>query len=279
MTEPNCQNVPNGGLGDICLPSTTRRYQYQGKNHYDQLLLHLQIQFIDNPTLDNEYVVFDIDSATFQRDFDLDLDPEEGLIKSVRISFEKEKNTLIAKLVTPAHTNAGVALRDAVVDALRPMKLEKALMSAAEVPHTHPQGVKQPDVGWVRRRYPRRTTVVVEIAVSESLARLRRDVDMWVDPARGNVNIALAMKINRRKPEIKLEKYEWDTIKQKPCRTQNILIQETDGQVRVSGSPLIIPFELLIGRAPSSPVETDIEIVEEALCEIASIVWTGQGFE
>ncbi|KAJ5514056.1 hypothetical protein N7463_003608 [Penicillium fimorum] len=182
-------------------------------------------------------------------------------------------------MVTRAHTNGALALHDAVRDALDSMKLKNAFLDASNVPHIYSKGMKQPDAAWVPRRYPRRSTMVLEVAVSESLARLHRDMDMWIDLARGNVNIALAMKINQRKPEIELEKYEWDTTKQKSCGTQNILIQKTDGQVTVSGSPLIIPFELLIGRVPSSPVETDIEIVEDALCEIAGIVWEAQEFE
>jgi hypothetical protein len=79
-----------------------------------------------------------------------------------------------------------------------------------------------------------------------------------------------------RKSEIKLERYEWDSIKQESRRVQLIIIKENESQVTVAGSPLIIPFEYLLKRAPL-PEESDIQIEEEeALKEIADDVWSCQ---
>lgn len=44
--------------------------------------------------------------------------------------------------------------------------------------------------------------VVLEVAVSESKAKLERDVEFWLDPARGNANIALTLEAARKKPVI-----------------------------------------------------------------------------
>lgn len=50
----SCETVPNGDLDgllrDLFLPSTTRIYQYQGKEQFHQLLRHLQRPFLDHPT-------------------------------------------------------------------------------------------------------------------------------------------------------------------------------------------------------------------------------------
>ncbi|KAJ5163654.1 uncharacterized protein N7500_005484 [Penicillium coprophilum] len=175
-------------------------------------------------------------------------------------------------MVTPAHAQGACSLQYAVKEALERMGLRRVFLDYTAVPHEHPQGTKQPDAAWVPKKLPRNRTMVLEVAVSGSLARLRRDIDMWVDPARGNVSIALAMKINRRRPEIQLEKYERDS----QGSTQTVLIRKSEGQVAVSGS-LIIPFESFVGRAPSK--ERDIQIVEAALREIAEDIWCAQQFE
>ncbi|KXG48768.1 uncharacterized protein PGRI_026380 [Penicillium griseofulvum] len=258
-----CQNVPNI---DLCLPST-RRYQYQGKEQFRELLGQFLDQVLDDPTTldENEYIIFHIDNSNIERDF---LD-EEGSI--CFISFEPAKSILVVKMHTMMRQNGADSIKSAVRSVLSPMGLRKAFRGSSGVPVHLPNETEVANAAWVPvgTRY---ATMVLEVAVSECLARLRRDVDMWVDPARGNIKVVLMIV---RKSEIKLERYEWDSIKQKSRRAQLIIIKENEGQVTVAESPLIIPFEYLLERAPL-PEESDIQIEEKALKEIADDVWSCQ---
>lgn len=52
--------------------------------------------------------------------------------------------------------------------------------------------------------------MVLEVAMSETERKLRRDIDLWLDPIRGNANIAMAIKVNRRRPMNSIDKWVWD---------------------------------------------------------------------
>ncbi|KAJ5616384.1 hypothetical protein N7537_001498 [Penicillium hordei] len=126
---------------------------------------------------------------------------------------------------------------------------------------------KQPDWALGPRRPPpgtrKRPMVVAEIAISETRTRLQRDIDLWLDPSRGNTNVAIAIKINRTRLLITID---------------NIEIRESHigDEVRVSGAPLTIPFDLLFLRPPKSPREGDLTIGKEGIEEFAKWVWEAQ---
>jgi hypothetical protein len=166
-----CQNVSDL---DLRLPST-RRYQYQGKKQFHQLLKQFLDQFLDDPTTldENEYIIFHIDNSTFERDF---LN-EEGSI--CFISFEPAKSIIVVKMHTVMHQNGADSIKSAVQSVLTRMGLRKAFRGGSGVPVHLPNETNVANAAWVPvgTRY---ATMVLEVAVSECLARLRRGVDMWV---------------------------------------------------------------------------------------------------
>ncbi|CAI7580184.1 unnamed protein product [Penicillium glandicola] len=280
MPESNsCQNIiSNRDMDELGLPRTTRKYEYQGKERFEEVIGGLS-RIV--PSLDNEYVVFYIDQATFERDF------LEGDGIHVLYTFNPIKKVLTVKMASRPHSLAPGALSMAIWTALLPMGLTDALDNYFGAKIEHPGGVKVPDAGWGPKEppqgHPYGPTVVLEIGFTESYAKLRRDVEMWVDPARGNASVALAMKINTKIPSIKLERVEWDTATEESQATQVIIMSKNEsGQITISDSPLVIPFEALFQRppaspsTPASPVEKDIEINEQALSRIASDIWRSQ---
>ncbi|KOS47903.1 hypothetical protein ACN38_g1163 [Penicillium nordicum] len=114
---------------------------------------------------------------------------------------------------------------------------------------------KQPDMGWGPRRTPRgckkRPTVILEVGVSETEAKLRRDADLWLDPNRGNAYVVITIKLNRKKALVKIDKWVWDGANGTSVLSQHIEVSENDlDEVKLSGGPLTIPFNLLFLREP-----------------------------
>lgn len=280
------------------LPPSVRRYLYQGEEHFCQILrrehdrLQNSVRNLRNTPDDaveiTEYIVFFIDAPTFERDF---CDPNTAITTlSCRSSYSPTTNVLTIKMLTPEHDRACYAFGKAVDMALVPMGLDRTILPYAGVGINVNGRVKQADYGLGPRRpppgrrppsgSPKKPTVVMEVAVSETQAKLRRDVDLWLNPERGNANVAISMKANRKKPVLTVDKWEWDATNQQSQNTQHIVIAESESgdQVTVSQAPLVIPFHLLFGRPPSSPRETDIYISQQELVEIATLVWESKEY-
>ncbi|KAJ5209179.1 hypothetical protein N7449_003558 [Penicillium cf. viridicatum] len=269
----------NGGDCDSeGLPPSVRRYVYQGKEHFSQILsvererLRLSVDL-------SEYLLVFIDDSTFQNDF---VDPDTEPIRGIRCTFNPQTNTLVVKMVTPEHHQVVKAFDKVVDSALASMGLDWDTFSYGEVNIKVNGSSKQPDWGLGSRHarpgIKRRPTVVAEIGISQTRPRLQREIDLWLDPSRGNVNVAIAIRATRTRPLITMDKYEWDHVNGQVQLSQHIEVQESDSgdEVRVSGDPLTIPFDLLFLRHPQSPREGDLPIGREGIEEIAKLVWEAQ---
>ncbi|KAJ5479600.1 hypothetical protein N7530_005109 [Penicillium desertorum] len=225
-----------------------------------------------------EYIIFSIDPTTFQQDF---LGPDTIPIRSIRTSFNPKTELLIVKMVTGEHTELASAVHKAIDKALERMGLDEAIHNYHGVDIDVNRQKKQADMGWGPRRpprgFPKRPTVILEVAVSETERKLQRDVNLWLDPARGNANVAIAIKVNRKRPMISIDKWVWDHTNGTSLKTQHIEVSESEtGEVKLSGGPLIIPFDLFFLRNPQIPRETDVVIDKEWLQKIAEWGWDMQ---
>ncbi|OQE03056.1 hypothetical protein PENVUL_c035G08886 [Penicillium vulpinum] len=169
------------------------------------------------------------------------------------------------------------------MEALRPMGLNKAAIlryGGADI-NVGDGNMKQPDWGWSPRRRPcgvaRRPSVVLEAGFSEPETKLHNDARMWVDPTRGEANMAITIKVNCRMSMITIQTWEWDSNSQQPHVTQSCVIEKTGDNVTVSQHALTILFNLLLLRPPSAPRETDIRLQKQDLVEIGTGVWQMQG--
>ncbi|KUM56256.1 hypothetical protein ACN42_g10965 [Penicillium freii] len=227
----------------------------------------------------SEYFVVFIDDSTFQNDF---VDPNTIPIHGIRCTFNPQTNTLIVKMVTHEHHQVVKAIDKAIDRVLAPMGLDCEIFSYGEVNMKVNGTSKQPDWALGPRHPPpgtgKRPKVVAEIAISQTRRRLQRDIDLWLDPSRGNANVAIAIEASRTRPLITIDKYEWNHDNGQAQLSQNIEIRESHAgdEVRVSGDPLTIPFDLLFLRSPQSPREGDLIIGREGLEDIAKWVWEAQ---
>ncbi|CAG8154359.1 unnamed protein product [Penicillium olsonii] len=225
-----------------------------------------------------EYIIFSIDPTTFNKDFlSLDAIP----IPSIRTSFNLNTEKLIFKMVTREHTQIAFAVHKAIDKALARMGLDEATHDYLGVDIDVNGHKKQPDMGWRPRRPPRgcpkRPSVVLEVAVSETRKKLRQDVDLWLDPVRGNAHAVIAIKLSRQRAMIAIDLWIRDAVNGKPINFQHIEVSENENdEVELSGGSLVIPFCFFFLRDPQTPRETDVIIDKEWLQKIAEWGWDMQ---
>jgi hypothetical protein len=281
------------------LPLSVRRYGYKDKDQFAQILTLERERLLDSmrysreisdidtgsgrseqePTTEiTEYIIFSIDPTTFNQDF---LSSDTIPIPSIRTSFNPNTKTLTVKMVTREHTQIAFAVHRAIDKALARMGLDEAIHDYQGVDIDVNGRQKQADMGWGPRRPPRgcpkRPSVVLEVAVSETRKKLRRDVDLWLDPVRGNANVVIAIKLSRQRAMIAIDLWIWDTVNGKSINSQHIEVSENENdEVKLSGGPLVIPFRLLFLRDPQTSQETDVIIDNEWLQKIAEWGWDMQ---
>ncbi|CRL23182.1 unnamed protein product [Penicillium camemberti] len=269
------------------LPPSTNRYTYEGKEQFDQIykiefnrlqraLSLLQSKSIDRNSHElSEYFVIAIDASSFKQDFVL---CETN--STLHLSYHAAQQTLIIRMTTTEHAEVSMALNTEIMEILQRMGLHRAVLGYGKVDVDVGNGdTKRPDWGWgpIRRSDgPKRPQVVVEVAVSETETKLRNDARMWVDPVKGQAYMAIAIKVDRTKPMITLDTYEWDSGTQRARVTQSCVVEETGTKITVSQCPITIPFNYMFGRSPQIPKETDLQLEKQNLIDMASSVWAAQ---
>jgi hypothetical protein len=264
----------SGFLGDLA--PTVRRFPYKGKEQFQDILGVEYDRLQDTPDA-SQWVLFEIDEQTFAQDF---LSTSESSVDKSWTSFDASRRLLLAKMATPEHTTASMAFHDALKAALEPMGLRKTLQPFSGTAIRGDRGGKRGDQGWGPFRPPRGRsrkwpTVVLEVAVSEPRSKLQSDVRFWLRESKGDVKVVFTLAVNRRTPEVTIEK--WELENDRPHRTQRVSVSKaTSGQVTVRNDPLVIEFGKLFLREASMPKEKDIVIDKDELQDIATSVWLVQ---
>jgi hypothetical protein len=146
-------------------------------------------------------------------------------------------------------------------------------------------GIKQPDMAWQPMRIdPSRDnhwpSMVLEVALSESQAKLQSDIRWWflAPPPDGIVNIVLTLRINQNKEEIVVDKWEKSTANDRAHLEQRVVVSRIQraGNVTINGAPLIIGFEKIFLRPPLTPEEVDLQLDDWKLQFIAERIWRRQ---
>ncbi|KAJ5806804.1 hypothetical protein N7474_010396 [Penicillium riverlandense] len=234
---------------------------------------------------DTEWVLFThVDEETFLRDFFNS--PSKTITRSWN-AYDKNQRLLLTRMpFTTPHEAAGRTFEYSLLKALQPMGLDTKLSTTGCATRYGKDGGKQPDGQYQpKRRPPGRTAdwpaLVLEVALSEPQSKLESDVRYWLRQSNGAVQVALTMKINRRIPEITIEKWARNDEQRigRPHREQRITIRK-DGKKRIEirGGDLVIDFEKLFLRTPSIPREMDIRLGVEELQYIAFSIWQVQKF-
>ncbi|KAJ5514397.1 hypothetical protein N7463_003949 [Penicillium fimorum] len=271
-TETKDDYLELGGSFLKDLPQSIKRYPYEGADSFFRTL--------NSPSSGHdrtEFALFHASRATIEHLFS----PinEETTIISYCSSYDLTEELFLAKMPSLGHTTASSALDFAIAQFLQPMGLSNSLHKYAGGTITGRDRGKEGDHGWGPRRpppgYPKRPSVALEVAYSESDSKLNSDVRFWLNPDDGNAKICLTLRIDRAKTRICIEK--WQPQNGRPHRSQIIWITKVSNQISVTNHPLVIPFEDLFLRLPFTPTERDIEVSKEALEDIADKIWDMQG--
>lgn len=287
------------------LPPSVKVYQYCGMEELHRVILlerdRLHCSFPDAQNIrlwtnggyeerkddldmegtQSDHIIFIVEPSDFTHDFDLAAD------RSVhyRLSYSPRTRILVIKMPHHVHNQAAEEFNYMLRLALQPMNLDRAISAWGNTTLTDGDGTtKEPDEGWSPRRPPRgapkRPTVILEVASSETSAKLRRDCHYWVDPARGQATMAIGIKVHAKKPQITIEQWVWNSEHARPIQKPSLTLTKSKGKVRFDPDhpppQLVIPFSHLFRRPAEGNIEHDIVFKTQELVEFATLVWEKQ---
>lgn len=260
------------------LPPSIKRFTYRSESQFLDILDSESALFEFSNTR-SEFLLFHATKETIKAIFN-----SEPIISIARLcsSFDSREMLLLIKMPSQAHSAASAAMNTKILKALIPMGLFDSLQgyAGATIRDKRRGRRKQPDYGWGPQRrapdQPSTPSVTLEVAYSESVSKLNSDVRFWLSPGQTKANICLTLRINRTRPEIRIEK--WQSLEGRIHRSQSIWITRKQDRPNVTGYPLVIPFESLFRRASTRPGEKDLEIAESELEQVAEIIWQEQGW-
>ncbi|KAL2849943.1 hypothetical protein BJY01DRAFT_245739 [Aspergillus pseudoustus] len=272
------ESPSRGFLGNL-VPSDLPHYAYTNRSQFEHDFQEAFDEFGET----NEYFLV---TGVTPEIFDLVFLPteEEGSFFARWTSFDPELQRLLVRMGTSsAHENAAEEFSDALTTALARIGMRREIQRIGTAMHEAPTGRKQADKAFRPTRLPRGRfrdwpTVVVEVAYSESISKLQSDVRYWTRAGAGEVKVIITICVARNRPEIIIEKWGVDYQGNK-SREQTVQIRKVGSRSRVSGGHLVLEFERLFLRAPTTPREQrNVQITEEDLEGLAAHVWYEQEF-
>lgn len=259
------------------LPPSVKRYTYHGKSQFLNTL-HSESTRFEASTNASEFLLFYTSKERIKNI--LDPQNEDTSVAKFCTSFDTNEQLLLVTMPSKPHSAAADDMNTMIRQALIPMGLLTALQGYPGATIRGDSRGKQADYGWgPKRRAPGQSSspsVTLEIAFSQSDSKLNSDIRFWLNPDDGNANICLTLRINRSRPEIRIE--SWERQNNRIHRSQVTWITKTRDRVNVTHHPLTIPFESLFRRQPSHPGEKDLEISEQQLGEVADTIWQEQSW-
>lgn len=184
---------------------------------------------------------------------------------------------------SPAHETASIIFHNIFLEAVEPTGLLKDIRGAT---HFASLGAKEPDQAWRPHRLPLNRSrdwpsVVLEVAYSETESKLGSSVWFWMRASGGDVKVVLTLRINRKQPKIRIEKWvnSSSNDNNRHRLDQSVTISKTDSnRIILLNTPLTIDFEDLFLRPATIPREKNIELDAEKLEYLATEIWDDQGF-
>jgi hypothetical protein len=126
--------------------------------------------------------------------------------------------------------------------------------------------------------------LVIEAGYSESVLQLRRDARWWIENSNGQVRIVVLIKVNPGQKTLVIEKWMPRPAPPKVTRTyrpnfpvhvDNITIDQSVTPSSITGGPLTLEFEQIVGRPPNGQNEHDVVLTDQDLDLWASLLWIG----
>ncbi|KAK2761521.1 hypothetical protein FQN52_008149 [Onygenales sp. PD_12] len=263
------------------LPPSTSQYEFKGVKDILKKIDHEYGQLAHDSTEKSQYIVFNNVPLKATESASLEA------IGHYFSSYHTALKILVIKMKLPPHAVfAGefdaVIVRKAHIAGLR-------FVRGATVEGTSRK--KSPDCSYRPETLPaqrdkRWPSVVVEVGLAESQARLEGDCGWWLCDSHGEVKIALGVSIDRTRKEMIIKRWEPQRIRLTranpmalvPMAIQEITISspQNSNSINIYGAPLILEFEKVFLRPPVS--QADIQITEMELVALAREVWDEAGF-
>ncbi|PSS09275.1 hypothetical protein M430DRAFT_53800 [Amorphotheca resinae ATCC 22711] len=207
--------------------------------------------------------------------------------RTTRILYSWKTHTLILKIMPYiAHETAKEELKLCIGIQITTMGLGGELYPIGQTTIRFGDFTKEPDGGWARLSQNPNPSFVLEIGLSESSGRLVLDARGWLESTGSTVQIAVTIMVNRKKPEIVVQRWEIvprvysvrTRASHPPAScTQEVRSHYLNQTILVTGG-LVIPFNKVVGRPANQPLEQDFVITRQDLEDLSRKVWTVQKF-
>ncbi|RMJ28426.1 hypothetical protein PHISP_00731 [Aspergillus sp. HF37] len=270
------------------LPSTTRQYPYKGLEDFWSQVDQERERFRNDQTRDSsDYVIFtSVDNQAFTRDFD-DTTKHKSSWRLFN-SYESSSQLLLVRAVTTEeHETAHTGLFNLMVVKLAGMDgAHMKLVPTGKAEVKTASRTKKADQAFRPRERPHGRpklwpTLVMVVEYHQSSAKLESDARWWLTESEGDVKTVLTISVNRKKPEIVIQKWGPASAGNNfPSVLQQVVISRPGGhpETAVANAPLVLPFESLFLRQPVG-VECDVLFTDSDLIWLAEVqVWGAQKF-
>lgn len=277
------------------LPSNTSKHRYTGLDGFWSSIEMERTRFYDDADSgkSSEYIVFfNVNEETFAHDFDIARQKSNWQLLN---SYNPSTEILLIKMPTTRdHERAHDSLTNLLIMKLAGMNganLSLDWYGAADM--RTPSRTKKPDQQFAPRHLPAGRSdewpaMVMESGFSESEAQLDGDAKWWMKESKGQVRMAIAISVDRRKPEIVFRQWSpvctsqtSSRVQIEPVLQQTVVVSKPHGQsgVNISNGPLTLPFSELFLRQPvKAKGEGDIVFSDTDLDGVAQMVWERQKF-
>ncbi|PGH11385.1 hypothetical protein AJ79_04886 [Helicocarpus griseus UAMH5409] len=188
---------------------------------------------------------------------------------------EERRRAFLKYLDLPTNTTAAWEFGNLVVEKAEESGVSRVLVffKGSTLTHT-PERQKQCDASWIPRELPTGRakhwpSVALEAGYSESQAKLRRDMEFWLNRSCNEVQMGITVDIKR--PSGKIFFTTWRRGTPVPPRTA--ARGKNGEQETISGDENItVPFSAIMLRDRAEG-ETDFILTREELLEVAEKVW------
>ncbi|RAH50704.1 uncharacterized protein BO95DRAFT_159917 [Aspergillus brunneoviolaceus CBS 621.78] len=236
----------------------------------------------------NQYLSFKHVSAADLHSLE---ESRDQLLGAVRLTYFPDIETLLIKVPTLHHEKAHRSFAEETVTALtnmgvRVMEREPTgagrytarSASRKEADSSYRNGLLRPTgTDWPH--------FVIESGLSESLFRLRQDVNWWIANSGGSVLLVLLLKVSRSDQTLTIEKYfpQRQPVTRArvaaggsgfiPQRITKTVVKVGTTPPSVQGPPVVLEFNRVIGRQPVAPRERDVVFAHATLIELALMIF------
>ncbi|KAJ0417781.1 hypothetical protein BJY00DRAFT_315573 [Aspergillus carlsbadensis] len=261
---------PGFSFLDTLASPAFRHYRYYGRRQF-------QDDFEEAAKASQEsfsewFIATNVNKDTFDRVFSK---AEESPF-SCWTAYDPVSEYLLVRTISGfPHEIASSTFSIILAEAVMPTRV--ALTGIGSAWHSGFMGMKGADQAWRPHRLPPGRNLdwpsaVLEVAFSESYAKLQADLRYWARASGGDVKVILTLKIDPRDYLILIEKWEYE-MDGRYRHAQTVTMEQRTNGIEITGAPLVIGFEHMFLRKPTIPREADIRIRVDALTRLAESVF------